>query len=288
MLAKSILQIVSLVPIGAGLPERLARALTRSSLVRMTRLKLYASSRLISVPTRGSLLVRKCVEPIRALSVAKGWCIVVSWQQAVAVQVKARPSAGHGTSEKGSHMRQFASCIIPLVKINADRASRSREQGRSRWIVVLATIVSSASCIPGSASAQMTNTPANITAAFSGKCFEVSDMSTADGALIVQNSCTGAENQQWTLRPYLDAYQLIAKHSGKCLAVQDASKSDGAKAIQLSCKDKDSQAGYAWQYGSGFELAARHSSKCLAVRATHRRATGHKVQSTCDHNADQL
>ena len=185
-------------------------------------------------------------------------------------------------------MHQFASCIIPLIKINAGRAWHSREQGRSRWIVLVATIVSSASCIPGSTSAQTPNTPANITAAFSGKCFEVSDMSTADGAPIVQHSCTGAANQQWTLRPYLDAYQLIAKHSGKCLAVQDASKSDGAKAIQLSCTNQDSQAWYAWQYGSGFELAARHSSKCLAVSNASHSDGAQVVQSTCDHNADQL
>jgi hypothetical protein len=125
------------------------------------------------------------------------WCIVVSWQQAVAVQVKLvlqqdtvhqkgvthapiRVLSSGNQNQRGPGVAFARTGSIPL-----DCGSRDR---------------SSASCIPGSASAQMTNTRQY----YSGvqrQCFEVSDMSTADGALIVQNSCTGAENQQWTLRP---------------------------------------------------------------------------------------
>src|SRR6059058_77741 len=61
----------------------------------------------------------------------------------------------------------------------------------------------------------------------SGKCVDVSGVSTATGALVWQWDCLGAgqTNQQFSLvRVGLtNYYELVARHSGKCLDVSGVS-----------------------------------------------------------------
>ncbi|MET7686860.1 RICIN domain-containing protein [Streptomyces sp. NPDC005483] len=59
----------------------------------------------------------------------------------------------------------------------------------------------------------------------SGKCLDVSAVSTADGAAVQQWTCTGGTNQEFTLSPVATGshdYQLVAVHSGKCIDVSTA------------------------------------------------------------------
>ncbi|WP_043628897.1 RICIN domain-containing protein [Nonomuraea candida] len=76
----------------------------------------------------------------------------------------------------------------------------------------------------------------------SGKCLDVSGVSAADGAPLIQWSCgNGAQNQQFTLRkvtyPGNDPhdYQLVARHSGKCVDVSAISTAPRAVVHQWTC-----------------------------------------------------
>ncbi len=80
----------------------------------------------------------------------------------------------------------------------------------------------------------------NLIAWHSGKCADVTDASTADGALVHQWYCypPGGTNQQWRLVPVpgmYNTYNLIAVHSGKCADVDQASMYDGALVHQWFC-----------------------------------------------------
>ncbi|HLL65911.1 MAG TPA: RICIN domain-containing protein, partial [Micromonosporaceae bacterium] len=60
--------------------------------------------------------------------------------------------------------------------------------------------------------------------------------STADGAQVVQWTCTTATNQTFRLQPTTTGiYQLIAAHSGKCVDVTAASLADAATLVQWTC-----------------------------------------------------
>ncbi|MFG2133207.1 RICIN domain-containing protein [Streptomyces sp. NPDC048751] len=68
----------------------------------------------------------------------------------------------------------------------------------------------------------------------SGKCLDVADASTADGAAVIEYSCNGSTNQMFTLKPvtalgYGKDYQPAAVHSGKCVGVSELSTAAGAK-----------------------------------------------------------
>jgi hypothetical protein len=75
----------------------------------------------------------------------------------------------------------------------------------------------------------------------SGKCLDVSGSSTSDGAAVVQFTCGGGTNQQFTLRKVTysgnDAhdYQLVARHSGKCVDVSGVSTAARAAVHQWTC-----------------------------------------------------
>ncbi|NUT37582.1 MAG: beta-xylosidase [Hamadaea sp.] len=76
----------------------------------------------------------------------------------------------------------------------------------------------------------------------SGKCLDVSGVSSADGAAVIQWTCnSGSLNQQFTLRKVTYAgndprdFQLVARHSGKCVDVSQISTAPGALIHQWVC-----------------------------------------------------
>ncbi|MFJ8024567.1 RICIN domain-containing protein [Streptomyces sp. NPDC096311] len=71
----------------------------------------------------------------------------------------------------------------------------------------------------------------------SGKCLQISGASTADGAVAVQSTCTGASQQLWTKAAVIGGYVTCANvNSGKCLEVAGASTANGAALDQSRCK----------------------------------------------------
>ena len=71
----------------------------------------------------------------------------------------------------------------------------------------------------------------------SGKCLDVNNRSTDDGAQVQEWTCNGGPNQQWRLQPAptAGAVLLVSVNSGKCV---DAS---GGTAVQQPCDGRDSQ-----------------------------------------------
>ena len=70
----------------------------------------------------------------------------------------------------------------------------------------------------------------------------MSNASQAEGAQVIQYSCSGGDNELWRLLPVDDnLYQIVAKHSALCLTVQDASQEDKAQVIQSNCSESPNQ-----------------------------------------------
>jgi hypothetical protein len=74
-----------------------------------------------------------------------------------------------------------------------------------------------------------------------GRCLDVEGASTADGAAVLQWTCTGATNQQFTTRRVTYSgndphdHQLVARHSGKCVDVSAISTAARAAVHQWTC-----------------------------------------------------
>ncbi|WP_442815543.1 RICIN domain-containing protein [Streptomyces sp. NBC_01207] len=84
-----------------------------------------------------------------------------------------------------------------------------------------------------------------VLAQHSGKCLDVADKSTADGAEVKQYDCGWGDNQRWRFETLPDGYvRIVAKHSSKCLAFRGGSTTPGAGLVQSAC---DGSPGQAWK-----------------------------------------
>jgi len=68
----------------------------------------------------------------------------------------------------------------------------------------------------------------------SGKCLDVSGASGADGARLIQYTCHGGTNQQFSWRS-ADGYEQLVTRSGRCVGVVGGSTADGAALEQRTC-----------------------------------------------------
>ncbi len=79
-------------------------------------------------------------------------------------------------------------------------------------------------------------------AAHSGHCLNVSGASRSDGAGIIQWTCDGAANEQFSFTPTTDGYgRIVNKNSGKCLDVSGGNASSGAAIVQNTCSSSPTQ-----------------------------------------------
>jgi Ricin-type beta-trefoil lectin domain/Glycosyl hydrolases family 43 len=128
-----------------------------------------------------------------------------------------------------------------------------------------------------------------LVARHSGKCVDVVNGSTAANAQVIQYTCNGGNNQQWSPRDSGGGYvQLVARHSGLCLDVANASTADSAQVIQYTCGPGTNQQ---WQFqdsGNGYvRVVARHSGKCLDVTSASTADSARVIQWTCNANTNQ-
>ncbi|WP_328940406.1 RICIN domain-containing protein [Streptomyces sp. NBC_00250] len=77
--------------------------------------------------------------------------------------------------------------------------------------------------------------------AYSGKCLEVADWRTDNGAPVRQWDCTGQPNQRWMVRVSTHGVVVVNKHSGKCLEVADWRTDNGAPVRQWDCTGQPNQ-----------------------------------------------
>jgi hypothetical protein len=69
-----------------------------------------------------------------------------------------------------------------------------------------------------------------------GKCIEVADQLTVDGARVRQANYRAHPSQHWVLTPLGNGrYRIHNDHSGKCLDVSNWNTNDGALLVQWSC-----------------------------------------------------
>jgi len=158
---------------------------------------------------------------------------------------------------------------------------------RTRWRLIFGLVMAPIALAPDGAGAQLTNTPVSITAQHSGKCLDVYGGSVADGAAVIQWTCHGGPNQQWSLRPYLDAYQVVAGHSGKCLDVYGGSVADGTAVIQWTCHGGANQQWSLRPYLDAYQVVAGHSGKCLNVEGASTADGAQVVQESCNGSTNQ-
>jgi hypothetical protein len=126
----------------------------------------------------------------------------------------------------------------------------------------------------GSMSAILQATAVPVQAGHDGKCLDVKDNSTADGARIQQWDCLGTSNQLFRVLPRYGTYTLQAVNSGKCVDVTGGNTANGALLQQWTCSTpavlqqrfhfaKTTVDNGAWP---DFQLQAQHSGRCVDVK----------------------
>jgi hypothetical protein len=92
----------------------------------------------------------------------------------------------------------------------------------------------------------------------SGKCLDITGHATADATPIQLWTCTGADNQAWSLT----GGAVTNPASGKCLDVAAASATNGAAVQLYTCNGTGAQQ---WSLAANGELVNANSGKCLDV-----------------------
>ncbi|GHA77532.1 RICIN domain-containing protein [Streptomyces termitum] len=127
-----------------------------------------------------------------------------------------------------------------------------------------------------------------LTASHSGKCADVADRSTADGAALIQWGCANSVNQQFWLKPAgTNRVQIVARYSGKCLAPKDGSTADGAAIVQYPCSGTTAQQWRVTGSGGTVQLSAPSSGKCLDVTNRSTSDGTALIQWSCNNGANQ-
>ena len=109
----------------------------------------------------------------------------------------------------------------------------------------------------------------NIVSKNSGKCLDVTGMSTAERAPMQQWTCTGGENQKFRFTAVQNGYEITAENSGLQLDVLGGPSSiqNGTQIIQWPYWGGSNEI---WQFqpaaGGFFSITALSSAKCMDVR----------------------
>ncbi|MFI5529461.1 RICIN domain-containing protein [Kitasatospora sp. NPDC051853] len=123
----------------------------------------------------------------------------------------------------------------------------------------------------------------------SAKCVAVQGGSTVPGAVVVQQSCSSATSQQWSLRPSSPGYVTVAgRNAGQCLDVAGESLADDAPVVQYTCSGARNQEWSVRTTATGYvTLMARHSGKCLDVAGSSPADGAQLVQRPCTGGTSQ-
>lgn len=123
----------------------------------------------------------------------------------------------------------------------------------------------------------------------SNKCLAVQGASTANGASVVQQTCSGATNQLLTLNSVSGGYYTLTfVHSGKLVDINGASTSDGAYAIQWPANGGNNQQFTLYAHNDGtYSFAYRHSGKCLDINGGSTTDDARALQWPCHWNNNQ-
>lgn len=140
-------------------------------------------------------------------------------------------------------------------------------------------------------SPRSTATTYTLTASHSAKLLDVFNLSTDDGADVVQWTANSQQNQRWELRDLGNGYHNVVNvHSGKCLDVYGGTGAtgDGVRITQWTCHTDTNQQWRLQDSGNGsVQLIARHSGKCLTIQNAATTDGALAVQMTCGTGTNQ-
>jgi cytochrome c len=129
-----------------------------------------------------------------------------------------------------------------------------------------------------------------LTAQHSGKLMDVSGVSTADGAQVVQWAATGGNNQKWqAVDAGSGAVYLKAVHSGKCLDVVGGSTAQGAFLQHTTCNNSNQQKFTVTATGTTgvYTVKSALSGLCLDVNGASTADGARLLQWGCHSAANQ-
>ncbi len=105
-----------------------------------------------------------------------------------------------------------------------------------------------------------------VAAASSKLCLDIAGGSTANGAKVQQQACSGAASQHFELRADTNgSWRLVDVASGKSLDVTDMSTANGAKLQQWTTAATDNQRFTITSSGSGVAIKGVGSGRCLDI-----------------------
>ncbi|GII76670.1 hypothetical protein Sru01_16520 [Sphaerisporangium rufum] len=145
-----------------------------------------------------------------------------------------------------------------------------------------------AASLPASAAVPVAGGSYRLVNAASGLCAAVPGGSTGDAVQLVQDACSGAAGQTFTLAAVSGGYRLVAAHSGRCLGVRDASTSAGKAVQQEACTGAASQTWTLTASGERYRVVNANGGKCLNVKDGSTAAGALLQQNSCDSVTSKL
>jgi xyloglucan-specific exo-beta-1,4-glucanase len=128
-------------------------------------------------------------------------------------------------------------------------------------------------------------TPAGgmLQARHSSKCLDVNGASTSSGTALIQWTCSGSGNQQWSFEDAGGGWsRLKVAHSGQCLDLSSQSTANGTTLVQATCNGNNSQQWVTEDMGSGyFRIKSRFSGLCVDVNAASTADGASVIQWAC-------
>ncbi|KRV49410.1 hypothetical protein AQ490_20720 [Wenjunlia vitaminophila] len=122
---------------------------------------------------------------------------------------------------------------------------------------------------------------------FADKCLDVEGASSADLTRIIQYTCHGGANQQFTLQPLHHGRYAIKTFSGKCLDVEGRNTADRARIIQYTCHGGPNQQFSFEPVPGGKLLIKTFIGKCLDVEGANTSNLTQIIQYTCHGRSNQ-
>ncbi|MFA8356921.1 RICIN domain-containing protein [Burkholderia ubonensis] len=118
-------------------------------------------------------------------------------------------------------------------------------------------------------------------------CMEVSGGSVSPLAGIDFNECKQTANQQWSLVPNGQNFEVVAKNSLQCLTIINASTSPGAQLVQYPCNNGSNQQWTVSASQSGYKLVSVRDALCASAAGSS--PGSNVVQQRCgEHEAQTL
>jgi cytochrome c len=125
-------------------------------------------------------------------------------------------------------------------------------------------------------------------AVHSGKCLDVGQFSKDPGAPIIQFSCTGADNQKWTIKDTgKGAHEITVAHSGMCMDVFGASNDDATPIVQYPCNGQANQRFLISEANGVVRITSVSSSKCLDIEGGVTTDLAKLIQFACGDRPNQ-